>query len=194
MNIHFFYPPHGVRGLTTGWLWTRCTLNATARINASAFVVVVYSGHYDSALVHHSDPSGRGSGSNCHQRPGGRSCKQSSLPSALLKQYWTFTERICEERATNDSVAVWNSMFCLWGLIELRFWDLYFLKCGYCVLFLRSRALLLAFTFQARHRMDKEINNRKCEVLLDGRSELAHVNLPLTFGCLLNSWLKCTPK
>lgn len=23
-------------------------------------------------------------------------------------------------------------------------------------------------SFQARHRMDKEINNRKCEVLLDG--------------------------
>ena len=24
---------------------------------------------------------------------------------------------------------------------------------------------------QARHRMDKEINNRKCEVLLEGRSD-----------------------
>lgn len=30
---------------------------------------------------------------------------------------------------------------------------------------------------QARHRMDKEINNRKCEVLLEGRSGSSHHHL-----------------
>lgn len=30
---------------------------------------------------------------------------------------------------------------------------------------------------QARHRMDKEINNRKCEVLLEGRSGSCHITV-----------------
>lgn len=32
--------------------------------------------------------------------------------------------------------------------------------------------LLYKYQIQARHRMDKEINNRKCGVLLDGRLDL----------------------
>lgn len=47
---------------------------------------------------------------------------------------------------------------------------------------------------QARHKMDKEINNRKCEVLLDGRSVPSLVSkkkcfLPVLLDCMTS---KCS--
>lgn len=39
----------------------------------------------------------------------------------------------------------------------------------------------VSVSLQARHRMDKEVNNRKCEVLLDGRSDQIPVYYKLIF-------------
>ena len=55
--------------LASGLQWYK---KQGARSDAIFFVLLDYSRHFHTALVHHADSSGGGAGSHCHQRPGGR--------------------------------------------------------------------------------------------------------------------------